>query len=152
MDVQSGERDENLLTRSPSELLKPFAHGRIGRWFFVAVLLHAVLIGGTSVGYILDRWVDPEGAAVRKAAAEAAGRAEAATNAPPAAAVPATNAAVAAAAPATAPSADTATDAELLRARGAAPVIQRITGRAATNEIPRQPDDLGISLEETNVR
>ena len=45
-----------------------------------------------------------------------------------------------------------ATDAELLQQRSDSPVVKRITEAAKPEEIPDEPGDLGISLEDTQVR
>ena len=34
--------------------------------------------------------------------------------------------------------------------RKGAPVIQQITEKAKKDDIPREPDDIGISIDETN--
>ena len=67
---------------SPEKLLAPFAKGRIAMWIVVAVALHVLLIGGTSLGFIRDKWIDPEGAEARKVAAQAASDALKAKNKP----------------------------------------------------------------------
>ena len=79
---------------SPEQLLVVFSRGRIVLWATVAILIHVVVIGVTSVGYIRDRWIDPEGAKVRKEAAAAALAAEKAKAKPVAAVATGTNAAV----------------------------------------------------------
>ncbi len=57
---------------SPEDLLAVFSRGRIVLWMLVAVLIHVIVIGATSVGYIRDEWIDREGAKVRREAAAAA--------------------------------------------------------------------------------
>jgi len=156
---------------APRQLLAAFGGGNIVFWIAVAVLIHVTLIGGLSVGYIRDRWIDPEGAKERKQVAEAAIKAEtdretaaerrrmagtnavvtAGTNAAPAG----TNATVAVTN--TAPGGiegglDTPSDAELMRQRSNTRVVSNITAKAASNEIPRDPDTLGISINEINVK
>lgn len=146
----------------PDDLLVVFSRGRIVMWMAVAVLLHAVVIGATSVGYIRDHWIDPEGAKARQEAAAAQAAAEkaaakaalmpkaAATNAPPAAA--ATNAPASTAEGAAATNGAAAgDDAAVLESRRNTAVVKRITETAASNEIPAKPD-LGISLEDTAPR
>ena len=59
---------------SPDDLLGGFSQGHLLRWFLAALVIHAVVIGGFSVGTIRD-WVDPEGAKARKEAVAAAARA-----------------------------------------------------------------------------
>ena len=146
---------------SPERLLVVFTRGRIMLWATVAVLIHVVVIGVTSVGYIRDRWIDPDGARTRKEAAAAAQAAEKAkakaaltpavkldTNA--AATVSDARAAIGTSAAGAAGSNAVPTDEHrILEQRRDTAVVKRITDTAASNEIPRKPD-LGISLEETN--
>lgn len=141
---------------SPEHLLVVFSRGRIMLWMGVAVLIHVVVIGVTSVGYIRDQWIDPEGAKARKEAAAAALEAEKAKLAPPVR--PATSAAStnnqASAVPAPLPvtNAPAAVDETAqLAARRDTKVVKRITEAASSNEIPQKPD-LGILLEDTNPR
>ena len=46
-----------------------FSQTRTGMWIGVSLLLHIVLITGTSLGFIRDTWIDPEAAKERKAKA-----------------------------------------------------------------------------------
>ena len=124
---------------SPDDLLSGFSKSHLVRWFLAALLLHAIVIGGFSVGTIRD-WLDPEGAKARKAAAIAAAKAATApaeTPAPPAEGQPAA--------------------AETTPARGQAgvgeaksPIEKATTEAAKPVEIPSAPDDLGLSIEDTN--
>ena len=141
---------------SPEKLLAGFARGRIALWVVVAVVAHVLLIGGTSVGFIRDRWVDPEGAQVRKAkaqeivaaakkaAAKAAAKAAPKAKSAAAAGASATNAAPVAAASTNEPAAGQAVQ--------DTPMMQRVTATATTNELPKPGDDLGISIRDTNVK
>lgn len=138
---------------SPRKLLENFTASRFVLWTVAAVAIHVVVIGGLSAGYIRDTWIDPEGAAQRKAAAEAAAKAEVEKSTKPAPSAPATN--VAPAAVTTAPTAvvnPTNTEAGLIEQRKDTPVIKAITSVAPTNDIPKQPDDIGISIEDTQIR
>jgi outer membrane biosynthesis protein TonB len=127
---------------SPDELLAGFSTSNVFRWFLVALALHAVVIGGFSIGTIRDA-LDPEGAKARKEAALAAAKAAAtpaATTAP--AAQPA------AATPAAAPEATAAAKPEAPQT----PIEKVTTEAAKPDEIPDTPDDLGLSIEDTNVK
>lgn len=141
---------------APDKLLAVFTRTRFGLWLAVAIIAHAVFIATTSVPYIMDNWIDKEGALERKAKAEAARaavtnqpvRTAAATNVPAVAgatgAAPAQTAgAPAPAAPANAASADNRTNTA---------VMKQITEQAKPGEIPPEPDDLGISIKDTNSR
>jgi hypothetical protein len=124
---------------SPDDLLSGFSKSHLVRWFMAALLLHVIVIGGFSVGTVRD-WLDPEGAKARKAAAIAAAKAATApaeTAAPPAESQPA--------APAEAKSGEPQAGAE------AKTSIEKATTEAAKpGEIPSAPDDLGLSIEDTN--
>jgi hypothetical protein len=174
--VKDGEDAATFDAVAPEQLLVVFSRGRILFWAAVAVLIHVVVIGVTSVGYIRDQWIDPEGAKVRKEAAAAALAAEKAREKPKPPSAPATNApavvatvtnaatnapAVATNAPAVATNAaatatngvsaaESGEDAQL-EARRNTTVVRRITEAASSNEIPKRPE-LGISLEDTNLR
>ncbi len=160
--MASKQESQEIKAVSPEQLLVVFSRGRIMLWMGVAVLIHVVVIGVTSVGYIRDRWIDPDGAKARKeaaAAAEAAAKAAAkaalapkpaATNAPAAVAA-ATNPPPAVAATNGAGAGAAGDDAAVLQQRRDTTVVKRITEAASSNEIPAKPD-LGISLEDTNLR
>lgn len=134
---------------SPEALVRPFAESRILGWFLVALAAHAVVIAAFSLGTIRDL-VDPEGAAARKAAAAAA----AANPAPDAAAPVATT--PPAAAPANPPAGEAPAATPATPATPAAdkpsPVEQATTEAAKPDEIPQAPDDLGLSIEDTNPK
>ena len=132
---------------TPARLLTGFTKTRIVVWIAVAVALHALLIGMTSLGYIRDK-LAPEQAAARKAAAAAAAaektRPPKAAAKVPAAPGPTNVAAVAKAAP--------AGEEAIPEERKNAPVVKRITEAAKGAELPKQPGDLGISVDDTNPR
>lgn len=125
---------------SPDELLSGFANSHLVRWFLAALVLHALVIGGFSVGTIRD-WFDPAGAKARKAAAVAAAKA-------------ATALAEQAGPAADAKPADTAAQVGDVKpapeATPKAPIEQATTEAAKPEEIPTAPDDLGLSIEDTN--
>lgn len=123
---------------TPDDLLSGFSTSHIVRWFFVALLLHAVVIGGFSIGTIRD-YFDPEGAKARQEAALAAAKLPvepAATPGEPATAAAAPPAETAAAATPAAPQ---------------TPIEKATTEAAKPEEIPDAPDDLGLSIEDTNI-
>ena len=121
---------------SPDALVASFAQSHLLKWFLAALAAHAVVIGGFSIGNIRDM-LDPEAAKARKEEAKAAARAAAAqapaatAQAEPAAPTPAAPAAPAEPKPQT-------------------PIEQTVTEAAKPDEIPRTPDDLGLSIEDTN--
>ncbi len=60
----------NNLDHDPERLLhhfnRPILHIII--CFVVAFFLHVLVVGGSSYGYVRDRWIDPEGAKLREKA------------------------------------------------------------------------------------
>jgi len=140
--------------RTPDQLLRIFSQSRFLFGIVVAVVLHLVLIAVTSVGYLRDRVIDPEGAAARKQAAEMATATPAPEATPDAAATPApAPAAMAVASPTVAPPApapEPGSDEAIMKERAGSPVIQSITETASPGEIPKEPGDEGLSLEATN--
>lgn len=56
---------------NPDDLLKTFSRSRMLFGISVAVALHVFIVGFSSMGFITDTWIDPEGAAERKKLAEA---------------------------------------------------------------------------------
>ena len=120
---------------SPDSLVATFSQSHLLRWFLLAFLIHAIVIGGFSIGNIRDL-LDPEGAKARKEAAIAAAKAApAATAAAPAPAAPAAE----------------ATAAATTKSEGEKSAVEKATTEVAKpGEIPSAPDDLGLSIEDTN--
>jgi hypothetical protein len=145
-EPESAARIDRL---SPEALVKPFAESRILGWFLVALAAHAVVIGALSLGTLRDL-LDPEGAAARKAAAAAAAKAAPATETAAAPAATDTAAPATATAGGAAEAAGRTPAAE--PARELSPVEKATTEAAKPDEIPRAPDDLGLSIEDTNPR
>jgi hypothetical protein len=128
---------------SPDSLVASFSQSHLVRWFLVAFAMHTVVIGAFSIGYVRDL-IDPVGAAARKAEVIAAAKAV-----------------VAAAAAAAAPPADPAAkpgdgkipqSAEKSDGKSAekSPIEKATSEAAKPDEIPATPDDLGLSIEDTN--
>jgi hypothetical protein len=165
------EEQEDVVEHSPEKLLSGFAKGHMVLWMILAVVIHVVLIGSLSLGYIQDRWIDPEGAEVRKEAAKEAARlakqredakanpkkhgtnvvaGTTGTNAAAMAGV--TNAMTNATQAVSSNTTEQTEEAALLEAHKDAPVVKEITATATTNEIPTGPDGIGIPIEATNPR
>ena len=125
---------QDINTLSPDKLVLGFSRSKILMGIGIAVAVHVVFLLATSVTYIRDRWVDPEGAMKRKAAQLEARQAEAAAAKRPAEAAR--------------PAAPDARSPE--EARRDTPVMKGITELPKKGEIPKAPDDLGISIDETN--
>jgi len=134
---------------SPDKLMLGFTRSKIMLGIGVAVAIHLVLLLATSVTYIRDRWIDPEGAARRKAEqleARKAKEAEAAAASEKALATTKRPAAPSTKAPGAASPAAPGPD----EARKNTPVVKGITELPKKGEIPKKPDDLGISIDDTN--
>ena len=59
---------------SPSDLISDFSRTPVSFWMLAAVAVHVVVLGVTSLSYINDRWIDPEGAEQREQARKAANK------------------------------------------------------------------------------
>jgi hypothetical protein len=123
---------------SPDSLVATFSQSHLLKWFVLAFLIHAVVIGGFSIGNIRDL-LDPEGAKARKEGRIAAAKA---TPQPAAAATPAS----------AAPAGETTAAATTKPAAEPAPIEKATTEVAKPDEIPKAPDDLGLSIEDTNPK
>jgi outer membrane biosynthesis protein TonB len=136
----------------PENLMVTFSRSRIFHCLLIAIGMHVVLMAATSVTYVRDTWIDPEGAARRKAEKLAAKKAEqeaaaAVTTQAAPTEKPSTSAQTEP--PTSTTAAKTPAEAEMEKRKGA-PVIQEITAKAKTSDIPKEPDGLGITIEETN--
>jgi hypothetical protein len=60
------EKKSEILERSPNRLLTNFSKGYLWFGILVTIVVHVVFVGGTSVQYIKDTYIDPEGAKLRK--------------------------------------------------------------------------------------
>ncbi len=113
-------------------------------WVIVAAGIHLVLIVGTSVGYIRDRWIDPAGVESRQKT-----EAEKMAAAQSPATKPTTTQPVAKAAPVKTAS-QIAADEEkkILELKKDNPVVKGITEPAKPGEIPKGPTRNGFDLDE----
>jgi len=69
--------DEQELARlSPEKLVTGFTRTPVVRFTVIAVLLHVVVIVGSSLPFIYETWINPEAAAARQAQVEAQRQAE----------------------------------------------------------------------------
>ena len=133
--------------RGPDKLLTTFSKSPFWIWVIMSLVIHSSISVFISYGYIRDHYLDPEGAVTRKAAALAA----AAKSEPPPAPKPVVPKPEP---PAPAPVATASTNStdRLLEERKNTPIVKRITETAKPDEIPKQPTDLGISLDDTKLK
>ena len=151
------KNDQTLLPYSTDKLLVNFTKSRFSLYLIFAVVIHVIFIAITSVSYINDRWIDPEGAARRKAELAAAAQSNqmaAATAVPPVNTGSVSNMTSGGSTATTAP-AGTGAVADAVRSiapvdRTNTVIMKQITETAKPSEIPKAPDDLGISIKDTN--
>lgn len=140
---------------APDNLLRIFSKTPFLKYLVLALVIHLVLTLATSVPYMLDR-IYPERVEQRENARKERERKEAEAKRPKQPAASATeNAAVSADASEKAPQASASaptSEAELLKAHSNAPVVKEITEMPKPGEIPATPDELGISIDQTNPR
>lgn len=134
--------------RGPDKLLTTFSKSPFWIWVVLSLVVHLSITGFISYGYLRDNYLDPEGAVARKAAALAA---EAKPEPPPAPKPVAPKPEPPAPAPTAATPAVNLTD-RMIEERKNTPIVQRITETAKPAEIPKQPGDLGISLDDTKLK
>lgn len=141
----------NLNELNQGKPIAGFHKTRTGFWIAVSACLHIVLITVFSLKYIkitAQDWSDPAGAPARAAAREEEERAsiglsQASSSSQAAAPGPTTKPATTN----TAKSMENMSEAEMLKLKANTPVVK------STQEIakpPAKPDDIGISLDDTN--
>ena len=155
------EQTNEAVHLSPEKLLSGFSKGHMAQWILIAAAIHVVVIGSLSVSYIRDRWIDPKGAEARIVAAKAAqealkkaAAAKAVAGKAGAGAAASASGAVARASSASGTGAVSSAAAggdEIPEDRKNSPVVKRITESAKPGEIPKQPGEIGISIEDTNL-
>ena len=134
------------------QLLSAFTGGGFFKWVVVAVIAHIIFIAVFSIGSIVKRFAPAKPAAEEEQQTAEAAPAANAAEGDAAAAANGETAGTASAPAKSAASSDEATDAEILKERAESPVVKRLTEAAKPEEIPSVPDDLGISLDDTQVR
>ena len=135
--------------RGPDKLLATFSKTPFWLWVISSFIIHSSIAIFISYGYLRDNYLDPEGAVARKAAALAAeAKPEPKAEPKPAAAKPVVAPPVAP--PATSPPSNSTE--RLLEEHKNAPIVKSITEQAKPSEIPKQPGDLGISLDDTKLK
>jgi len=149
---------------NPDELLGVFSKTQTAACAAFAIGIHVVIVLASSTSYIRDTYIDPDGALERK---------EQATNAEKANLKAKADAAEGRAKeqenqdkvkeedtekkPAKKDETETAattdsekTDKQMMEEKKDSQVIKEITEKAKPAEIPRDPDDLGINIDDTN--
>ncbi len=143
--------NEDYSRHSPDVLLQGFLRKKMVFWCLVAAGIHLLVILVTSTGYIRDV-IDKEGAAERKAAAEAAQQGEepAAVTSDVAQSVD-TAEVVESAQPAVVEEPVQIDGVAVPASAADSAIVKKITEVAEPDDIPDEPD-LGIDLEDTRAR
>lgn len=148
------ENNEVKNSYSPDKLLIGFTQSRFIACLIIAAAIHGLIFTASSVTYIRDQ-LDPEGAERRKSEA-AAQQAAATSQVASAASVTATRtrAAVTSAVPAAAGTNEgtkpAGTGPSVGDARTNTVIMKQISEIPKPGEIPAVPDDLGVSIDDTN--
>lgn len=143
------DTDKDIERLAPQKLLERFSRGRILLCLGAAALLHVVIIGSLSTSYIYYNWINPEAGIAREEAAKKAAEGTTDEAATPAKAKAADTNQVAESKPKDDDSGKS--QAQLLEEHKDSPVVKAITEKAKPEEIPAEPDSLGISIEDTNL-
>ena len=126
---------------SPEKLMTGFSKSRIALGLIVAIGLHVAILAVTSMGYIRDTWIDPEGAErdriAKVEAAEAAKAAERRQR-------DAERGAGATSRPSGKSSRDGDDPSDRVKS---SPIYRATTQRAGPDETPPDPGDLKVPLE-----
>jgi len=150
---------QDIRELSPDKLMTTFTRSPVTFCLIVATLAHLVIGAVTSLDYIRDRWIDPEGATLRKQAdkealEKAAHQAADKTATQPGATQPASQSATSPAAKEAAkeppkespqPSPDDPNEPTQQQKKSA--VYKSVTQKARPEEIPTRPTDSGLKLE-----
>lgn len=132
---------ENIENVSPYSLLQSFSKSRLLACLFLAMLIHAAVIGGLSSNYIYRTWIAPEVALPEPEAAGDDATAATQDN-------PSDNSADGADAPAPATAQQEGSPDDSDNAPQDAPVVNRVTEKADPNQIPDDPGGLGLSIDD----
>jgi len=132
---------------SPYKLMANFSTSRIVPCLVLALVLHVVVIGGTSIDYIDRTFINPQAATQEETAAAEPGEGKQPAKAAPDGGAEKKPAGQQDAGPGKKP---TESREALLERHQDKPVIKEITEAADPEEIPDEPDGLGITIEDTN--
>ena len=141
------QNNDMKLVHSPDKLLVGFAKTGFLRFLLISVAVHIVIILLLSLSYIRDQ-IDPEGAERRKAEALALQQVSAAQTQAVAAAQ--TQDVAAAAAPSEGEKKPAEAQQLPQDSRTNSLIVKQITELPKPEEVPAAPDDLGISISDTN--
>ena len=138
---------------NPDENLRIFSTNNLVMWLIVALIAHAVIIGGTSVGYLVNKFTGAEeGKQEEAAAAEEAGDTdEAAEGAESEDQETPDDEGAGEGEAATVEKPDSEkTQEELMEDRQDTDVVRETQEAAAPEDIPDDPEEVPFSIEDTN--
>jgi hypothetical protein len=138
---------QNLKPETTRKMVAELSNAQTLKWVGVALLVHVVIIGATSVNYLRDHVFDAAGAPAR-AAARAAAIQAAKKPATPATAPTATTPTAPKPAEATKPKTPADEDAALIEKNKTNPVIKSITESAKPADIPKTPTRNGFNFDD----
>lgn len=138
-DTSRPDDRQSIEELNPDELVTSFSRSRVTRYVLIALAAHVVVLLLTSITYVRDTWIDPEGAAARKALAAQQG--DEGPDDAPAATQPA------GAQPTTGVSPDVVSGGQPTTAQMESDVYKSVTDTAEEDEIPDAPL---LNLDETN--
>jgi hypothetical protein len=136
---------------APQKLMANFSKTRILLAVGIALCLHVIIIGGSSLRYIYVKWINPDAAIVDEEKSPDAAPADDAAGTNAVASTTGTNTVAAAASSNEAVAAAAVDPSKIPDSVKETPVIKRITETASPDEIPRKPDDLDLSVEDTSL-
>ncbi len=129
------DKNQEILKLSPHKLIAPFVETRFWRNVLIGIALHIVVIGLFSIGYLRATITGEKPAP------------PAAQNVAPVAAPAATPSPAATASPATAQSTDNSDSPPAAMSE----IEKRLEETASPDEIPSEPDTLGIGIDDTRI-
>lgn len=138
--------EQNIEEFSPYTLLRNFSKNRVLPSIILAVIAHVLVIGGFSYGFIYTTWIDPSSKSDDTGTAEGSGEtSDDAGDEDSSDKSPGDVASSETAAKTDGDATETSDGDELN-----SPVVREITEKANPDEIPDNPDDFGISIDDTN--
>jgi len=146
--MEENDKDNDVDRFAPQKLLDEFTKSRIVLCVALALAVHVVLIGGSSLEYVYFNWINRDAGIAREEAKKAELEAKKKAEREAAAAARAAKSKTSEKAAEKKPGAED-TDEEMIEKHKDSTVVKEITETATPDEIPDKPDDLGISIEET---
>ena len=142
--------DDKIKRAVPRKLMGSFSQNKVLFCFVAAVAVHVLVIGASSLDYVYYKWINPEAGLAQDEAAKKAREERASGVNAGAPVAPATNALDRTSTTNAGPETEEGDSAALLEERRNTPVVKSITELPEPDEIPDVPDDIGLTVEDTN--